>query len=66
MERMKTFFLYLSCILIFMFVSHVLENGLIENMYKKIDGYIEPSNTRVSIADVNAKASNVNGYMSFR
>ncbi len=65
MERMRTFLLYALGILGFMFLSYVLENGLIENMYVKMTGDIETS-TNISIEDVKGKASNVNGFMNFK
>ena len=49
MKRMETFLLYLLAILGFMFLSYVLENGLIENMYKKMNGNIEQTITNISI-----------------
>ncbi len=66
MERMRTFLLYLLAILGFMFLSYVLENGLIENMYKKMNGNIEQTITNISIEEASGKATNVNGYMSFK
>lgn len=65
MDRMKTFLLYLLGILGFMFLSYILENGLIENMYEKMTGDINNSIYNLSISDVSAKASNVNGFMNF-
>lgn len=66
MARMKTFFLYALAIVGFMFLSYVLENGLIENMYKTMDGYVEATTSQTTVAEVHGKASNVNGYMSFK
>lgn len=65
MARMRTFFLYFLGIVGFMFLSFVLENGLIENMYKKMSGQIIPSSSNIAVEDVTGKASNVNGFMSF-
>ena len=65
MERMRTFLLYALGILGFMFLSYVLENGLIENMYVKMAGNIETSES-ISVEDVSGKASNVNGFMNFK
>lgn len=65
MDRMKTFLLYVSCIIGFIFLSTVLENGLIANMYKKMDGNVSGT-SEIVIEDVSGKASNVNGYMSFK
>lgn len=65
MSRMKTFFLYALGIIGFMFLSYVLENGLIANMYKKMDGNVA-SSSEVKIEDVSGRASNVSGYMNFK
>lgn len=65
MSRMKTFLLYVLGILGFMFLSYVLEDGLIENMYVKMDGNIDSANYDISIDNVTGKASNVNGIMQF-
>lgn len=65
MDRMKTFLLYALGIIGFMFLSYVLENGLIANMYKKMDGNVTGSSAIV-IEDVSGRASNVNGYMNFK
>ena len=62
---MKTFLLYALGIIGFMFLSYVLENGLIANMYKKMDGNVTGSSAIV-IEDVSGRASNVNGYMNFK
>jgi len=67
MDRMKTFLLYAVLILGFMFVSHILEEGLIANMYKKMNGNIIPSAAYdIDITDVKGRASNVNGYLNFK
>lgn len=66
MDRMKTFLLYFLGIVGFMFLSYILENGLLENMYKKIDGEILPSTYDIVIDSVSAKASNVSGFMNFK
>jgi hypothetical protein len=63
---MKTFLLYALGIIGFMFLSYVLENGLIEDMYKTMNGEIIPSSSNLVIEDVTGKASNVNGFMSFK
>lgn len=65
MSRMRTFFLYALGIIGFMFLSYVLENGLIANMYKKMDGNVA-SSSDVKIEDVSGRASNVSGYMNFK
>lgn len=65
MDRMKTFLLYALGIIGFMFLSYVLENGLIANMYKKMSGDVVGT-SEIIIEDVSGRASNVNGYMNFR
>lgn len=65
MDRMRTFLLYAVCIIGFIFLSYVLENGLITNMYKKMDGNVL-STQEILIEDVSGRASNVNGYMNFK
>ena len=65
MDRMKTFLLYALGIIGFMFLSYVLENGLIANMYKKMDGEVVGT-SEIMIEDVSGRASNVNGYMNFK
>lgn len=65
MDRMKTFFLYLLAIFGFMFLSYVLENSLLENMYENLTGKAVVQNPDIVINDVVGKASNVNGIMKF-
>lgn len=65
MDRMRTFLLYALGIIGFMFLSYVLENGLIANMYKKMDGNVLGT-SEIIIEDVSGRASNVNGYMNFK
>lgn len=65
MDRMKTFLLYALGIIGFMFLSYVLENGLIANMYKKMSGDVVET-SEIIIEDVSGRASNVNGYMNFK
>ena len=66
MDRMKTFSLYLLAILGFMFLSYVLENSLLENMYEELVGNVNIQTSDIVITDVVGKASNVNGYMQFK
>ena len=66
MDRMKTFFLYLLAIIGFMFLSYVLENSLLENMYEKMTGSITSQNSDISIDEVSGKTSNVNGYLQIK
>lgn len=65
MKRMRTFMLYALGIIGFMFLSYILENGLISNMYKTMSGDVV-STSEVVIEDVSGKASNLNGYMNFK
>lgn len=65
MDRMKTFFLYFLGIVGFIFLSYILEDGLIENMYYKMTGDVT-SSLGVVIDDVAGKATNMNGYMQFK
>lgn len=65
MARMKTFFLYLFGIVGFFFLSLLLEDALIENMYVKMAGETI-SSENIIIENASAKATNVNGYMQFR
>lgn len=65
MARMKTFLLYVLGILGFMFLSFVLEDGLIQNMYVEMTGGVVSENSDVSIDNVIGKASNVNGNIQF-
>lgn len=67
MARMKTFLMYALVLIGFIFLSYVLENGLIQGMYKPLTG--DASNgpySQMSINDVSGRASNVNGYLNFR
>lgn len=66
MDRMRTFLLYALGIIGFMVLSYILEDGLIENMYAKIDGSVAPSSSDIAIEDVSVKSSNVNGKMEFK
>lgn len=65
MARMKTFFLYLFAIVGFLFLSMLLEDALIENMYVKMTGEVA-SSSEIVIDNDTGKATNVNGYMQFR
>lgn len=65
MDRMRTFLLYALGIIGFIFLSYLLENGLISNMYKKMDGDVF-STSEIVIEDVSGRASNINGYMNFK
>lgn len=65
MARMKTLMLYALGILGFMFLSFVLEDGLIQAMYVPMTGNVSSAGYNIAIEDVKGNASNVNGYMKF-
>ena len=65
MDRMKTFLLYFLGIVGFFFLSLLLEDALLENMYVKMTGEVASSSSIIIDNDA-GKASNVNGYMQFR
>lgn len=65
MARMKTFLTYALCIVGFIFLSLLLEDALIENMYVKMSGEVTSSPT-IIIDNHTGKATNVNGVMQFR
>lgn len=65
MARMKTFFLYAIGIVGFIFISMLLEDALIENMYVKMTGEAI-SSSDIIIDNHTGKATSVNGYMQFR
>ena len=71
MDRMKTFLLYFLGIVGFFVLSLILEDGLINSMYKPLtdssDKYIaekNPSGINIEVSD--AKASNVNGHLNYK
>ena len=66
MDRMKTFLLYALGIVGFIFLSTILEDGLLDAMYVRMTGSISPSNYGVSIDDVYGRATNVNGNMRIK
>ena len=63
MDRMKTFFIYFLIFVGFFVMSNMLENGLIYDMYKKINGEIN-NNLGIEVIDNESRATNVNGYMN--
>lgn len=69
MDRMKTFLIYALAIIGFFALSLLLENGLLSAMYSKIQGEFEGGNTSLNhlfaMENREAKACNINGYMSF-
>ena len=64
MARMKTFFLYAFSIVLFIFLSLLLEDALIQNMYVPMSGEVMSSSS-VVIDNHSGRATNVNGYMEF-
>ena len=66
MARMKTFLLYFLCLVGFIFLSYILENGLIGNMYIEMAGSFDSPQHGVEIEEVSGRATNVNGYMNFK
>lgn len=65
MKRMGTLLSYALMIVVFIFLSYILEDGLIANMYKEISGDVLPSKYAVSVENVSGRATTVNGYMNF-
>lgn len=69
MDRMKTFLIYALAIIGFFVLSILLENGLLSAMYSKIQGEFGGEYTSLnqsfSMENMEAKACNINGYMSF-
>lgn len=67
MDRMKTLLTYALLIIVFFIVSVFLENGLITTMYKNVITEFngDYKNEELSVENMEVKASNVNGYMSF-
>ena len=65
MARMKTFLIYFLCLVGFIFLSYILENGLIGNMYVEMAGTVDSPQNGVEIEDASGRATNMNGYMNF-
>ena len=63
---MKTLITYFLCILGFIVLSYILENALIGNMYVKMAGNVASDMNGIKIEDLDARATNVNGYMTFK
>lgn len=66
MDRMRTFLLYFLGIVGFFVLSLILEDALIGNMYKKMEGNIQDNGYAIVVEGVSGRATNVNGYMKFR
>lgn len=66
MSRMRTFLLYALGIIGFFILSLILEDALIGNMYKKMDGNIQDNGYAIVVDGVSGRATNVNGFMHFR
>lgn len=65
MARMHTFLLYFLGIVGFFIFSLIIEDALIGNMYKKMDGNIQDTGYAIAVEGVSGRATNVNGYMQF-
>lgn len=63
MDRMKTFFIYFLIFVGFFVMSNMLENGLIYDMYEKINGEIY-NKYGIEVVNNDSRATNVNGYMN--
>ena len=63
MDRMKTFFIYFLLFVGLFLVSNMLENGLIYDMYEKINGKIN-NNYGIEVINNDSRATNVNGFMN--
>ena len=63
MDRMKTFFIYFLSFVGLFLVSNMLENGLIYDMYEKINGEIN-NNYGIEVVNNDSRATNVNGFMN--
>ena len=67
MKRMRTLLLYALGIVGFIFLSYILEDGLIIGMYKELSSQSNiTSSDSIKISDVTGKATSVNGYMEFK
>jgi len=66
MARMQTFLLYFLGIVGFFIFSLIIEDALIGNMYKKMDGSIQDAGYAIAVEGVSGRSTNVNGYMQFR
>ncbi len=66
MSRMRTFLLYALGIIGFFVLSLILEDALIGNMYKKMDGNIQDNGYAIVVEGVSGRSTNVNGFMKFR
>ncbi len=67
MARMKTFLMYALILVGFIFLSFVLEDGLIMGMYDVIEGNSDSGTyAGMQVSDLNGRASSVNGYLSFK
>ena len=69
MKRMKTFLIYVLIIIGFFAFSMILENGLLNAMYKDIsgnaNGEFEGADNAFGIENLSAQATNINGNIQF-
>ncbi len=70
MDRMKTFLLYALGIIGFFILSLILEDGLINGMYKPLinssDKVIAENSSGINVEVTDAKASNINGQLNYK
>ena len=70
MKRMRTFLLYALGIIGFIILSLILEDGLINSMYKPLtdssDKYIANDSSGLAVEVTDARASNVNGQLNYK
>ena len=70
MDRMRTLFLYVLGILGFIVLSFILEDGLINGMYKPLinssDKVIAENSSGINVEVTDAKASNINGQLNYK
>ena len=65
MKTMKTFFIYFLMLAGFFVISTLLERGVVQDMYYQITGQAI-SNDTLAVEVLDAKATNVNGYMNIK
>ena len=66
MARMKTFLMYAVILISFIFLSYILEEGLLLGMYSNIAGSADNGTySEMHVINLKAAASKVNGYINF-
>lgn len=72
MNKLQTFLIYVLIIVGFFFLSEFLSGQLISQMYKKLDGSVQKDfvyageNLELEVEIIDAKATNMNGYITAR